>query len=154
MFKKQDAKKMANDKSSFFQGAGNIITGGALGIATEAWQDSRQEAQSQKLINQQVEANRKIGTQNRLNALQMWKDTNFSAQVAEMEKAGINPALLYGQSGAGGATTSGATGGTASGGTAQGGTGEIGMGIQQAMNLELLKALNHRECSAKTTSRR
>ena len=36
----------------------------------------------------------------------MWKDTNYSAQMEELKKAGLNPGLLYGMSG-GGATTIG-----------------------------------------------
>ena len=34
--------------------------------------------------------------------LEMWEKTNYPAQVAQMRKAGLNPALMYGQAGAGG----------------------------------------------------
>ena len=35
----------------------------------------------------------------------MWDKTNYSAQVAQLKQAGLNPGLLYGMGGAGGATT-------------------------------------------------
>ena len=50
--------------------------------------------------------------------LEMWEKTNYPAQVQQMKKAGLNPALMYGQAG-----TGGQLGGTApSGGDGTGGT--------------------------------
>ena len=37
--------------------------------------------------------------------LDMWNKTNYSAQRQQMESAGLNPALMYGMGGGGGATT-------------------------------------------------
>ena len=78
--------------------------------------------------------------------LQMWQDTNYSAQIDQMKKAGVNPALLYGQSGGGGTTTGGSTPGINGTGAPSGG-GEIlamqGMGLQTQMmqaNIELAKS--------------
>ena len=43
--------------------------------------------------------------------MQMWKDTNYAAQVEELKKAGLSIGLMYGKGGAGGTTTgAGATG--------------------------------------------
>ena len=73
--------------------------------------------------------------------LQMWKDTNYAAQVEEMKKAGLSIGLMYGKGGAGGTTTgAGATGVSAP--TAPTGMGMIG-GSQlaaQMANIELTKA--------------
>ena len=73
--------------------------------------------------------------------LQMWKDTNYSAQIEEMKKAGLSIGLMYGKGGAGGTTTgAGATGVSAP--TAPSGMGLIG-GTQlasQVANIELIKA--------------
>ena len=55
----------------------------------------------------------------------MWQDTNYSAQIEQMKKAGVNPALLYGQSG--GSTTSGGQGNGVGLGTETG----VGYGIQE-----------------------
>lgn len=42
--------------------------------------------------------------------LQMWKDTNFGAQKAEMEKAGLSVGLMYGNGGGQAASTAGGDG--------------------------------------------
>ena len=73
--------------------------------------------------------------------MQMWKDTNYAAQVEEMKKAGLSIGLKYGKGGAGGATTgAGATGVNAP-------SAPTGMGLQsgsqlaaQVANIELTKA--------------
>jgi len=59
--------------------------------------------------------------QNR-HAMEMWKNTSYAAQKEQMQKAGLNPALLYGMSGGGGQTTGGS-------GVAVGGNG-MGIDIQ------------------------
>lgn len=41
--------------------------------------------------------------------LDMWNKTNYSAQRQQMESAGLNPALMYGMGGGGGATTGSAS---------------------------------------------
>ena len=41
--------------------------------------------------------------------LQMWKDTNFGAQGAEMEDAGLSVGLMYGNGGGQAASTAGGT---------------------------------------------
>ena len=43
-------------------------------------------------------------------AYEMWEKTNYAAQIEQMKKAGLSPALMYGQAGAGGGTVSGAQG--------------------------------------------
>lgn len=58
-------------------------------------------------------------------AMDMWNKTNYSAQIEQMRKAGLNPALMYEMGGAGGIAQSSAGGGAA--GT--GGSGGQGMGI-------------------------
>ena len=43
-------------------------------------------------------------------AYEMWEKTNYAAQIEQMKKAELSPALMYGQAGAGGGTVSGAQG--------------------------------------------
>ena len=43
-------------------------------------------------------------------AYEMWEKTNYAAQIEQMKKANLSPALMYGQAGAGGGTVSGAQG--------------------------------------------
>ena len=71
--------------------------------------------------------------------MKMWEDTNYSAQLAQMKKAGLNVGLMYGMGGGGG-TTASIQAGNVSGGNSASGSGEIGMGIQMGMQMALLKA--------------
>ena len=87
------------------RGAANTAVGGALGIGTAAINSSIQNNQQANLMQMQDRYN-EIQTQRNIQAqLDLWDKTNYSAQVEQMKKAGINPALLYGKGGAGGATT-------------------------------------------------
>ena len=110
--------------------AGTIanIPGAILGLALQGSNDRRQIRQQKKLNELDKEMMRyQQGLQ-----LDTWEKTNYSAQKAQMVKAGLNPALLYGMSGGGAATTGGGASGTA--GDAPAGGGEImgmtGLGLQ------------------------
>lgn len=50
--------------------------------------------------------------------MDIWKKTNYEAQMAQMKAAGLNPSLMYGKGGQGGVTGS-QSGGSAASGTAQ-----------------------------------
>lgn len=125
--------------------AANSALGGVLGMAFAGANDRRQIKQQTKLQNLQIAGNKEMTDYQYAKQLQMWKDTNYSAQVAELKKAGLNEGLLYGMSGGGG-TTTGSGGGNVTGATAgQGGGGEItaGMGLQlglQASQMKLMEA--------------
>lgn len=122
--------------------------GQILGIGQRK-QDERQIKQQGALNKQQMEANKIMLEEQRQKEMQMWHDTNYKAQVEEIEKAGLNPALLYGKGGGGG-TTVGGSGMGISGGqaanaaaTQQANTQSAGMAMQlgmQAAQLELIKA--------------
>ena len=56
-------------------------------------------------INQQYAL--QAGKQSHQYNQEMWDYTNYKNQVKHLEAAGLNPALLYGQGGGGGATAAG-----------------------------------------------
>ena len=67
--------------------------------------------------------------------MRMWQNTNFKAQMHELEKAGLNPGLIYGMGGGAGGSTSGSgTGGAIPSSV------NVGMALQNGMELALLKA--------------
>lgn len=108
------------------------------GTATSAYNDERQRNQQRHLTDQQIRGNKELGRFNQQLALEMWDRTNYSAQRYQMEKAGLNPGLMYGMGGGGGATThGGSAGNSVTGGVAASHSGEMGMamqlGIQRAM---------------------
>jgi hypothetical protein len=123
--------------------AASTAGGAIIGLALEKHNDKRQIKQQQKLTNMQTAANKDMAQFNYEQQMKMWNDTNYSAQKGQMEKAGLNPALMYGMSGGGGATTAAAEGAGASGGSAPQGGREVvdQMGLMtQRMQLELLGA--------------
>nr|WAE43653.1 MAG: DNA pilot protein [Microviridae sp.] len=76
---------LTGDVSGAITGVGNLVMNG-LGL------------------NQQVNANEQMSAYNLQNAETLWNYTNYPNQVAEIEAAGLNPALLYGKGGMGGTT--------------------------------------------------
>lgn len=101
--------------------------GGILGMAFGGINDQRQLRQQEDLQRLQIQGQKEMTDYGFKKQLQMWLDTNYSAQVEQLKKAGLNPALLYGMGGSGGATTGGGTG------TVQGGHSPTGGGEMQTM---------------------
>lgn len=125
--------------------AGQVADTG-LGMLLGGLQDKRQRRQQQKLQDMQIAGNKQMIDYQMQKQLEMWKNTNYSAQVGELEKAGLNSGLIYGMSGGGGTTTGNASGGV-TGSSAAGHSGEpqamMGLGIQRGMmqaQLDLIKA--------------
>lgn len=138
-------------------GWGNGLISGALGMVGGAISDRRNFKHQQALMEQQQQYNKELGEINQgyakemaaINqqyALQagaqshqynkeMWDYTNYENQVSHLEAAGLNPALLYGQGGGGGATAQGGAVGNGQGtpGSAPGG------GSPQAIRSQILE---------------
>lgn len=88
-------------------GAVAPIVGAGMGLIGRGAEDRRQIKQQQKLTDMQADANKKQAEyQNKL-AMDMWRNTNYSAQRNEMEKAGLSVSNMYSQSGGGGGATTG-----------------------------------------------
>lgn len=118
--------------------AGSAISAG-MGLLFEGHEDRRQIRQQQKLQDMQIAGSKDLSNFNYAKQLQMWHDTNYGPQVDELNKAGLNPGLIYGMSG-GGATTTGSGGGNVTGGHAAPQSGEI-LGLMQMKNqTDLIKA--------------
>lgn len=105
-------------------------------------QNTRNNANTYQYMQWQMENAKNLTKFNREEQMQMWRDTNYSAQMEEMKKAGLNPSMIYGKGGGGGATTqvatSGGTSATASGNHTQ--RMDIGMATAQAQQISTAKA--------------
>lgn len=145
---------MANFLSN---GWGNGLISGALGMIGGAISDRRNFKHQQALMEQQQQYNKELGEINQGYAKemaainqqyalqagkqsheynkQMWDYTNYENQVSHLEAAGLNPALLYGQSGGGGAT---AAGGAVGNGQGTPGSAPAG-GTPQAIRSQILE---------------
>lgn len=117
-----------------------------MGIVNQVgnWKDNRQVKQQGRLNELEISMNDKMmGIQNE-HALQFWKDTSYDAQKEQLNKAGLNPGLMYGMGGGGGQSI-GAGGAHVSGGTAAGRSGReseegAAIGMQLMSQMELQKA--------------
>ena len=86
-------------------GATTSLIGTGMGMALAGWQDRRQLRQQQKLQNLQLQGNKQMADYNQALQYDMWQKTGPVGQMEQLEKAGLNPGLIYGMGGAGGQTT-------------------------------------------------
>lgn len=127
-----DAGSLATQATSTGMG---MLAGAILGKS----QDRRQYKQAQKMQSLQIAGNKELTDYNAAKQLQMWKDTSYGAQKEQMEKAGINPALMYGMGGGGGQSNAVSAGNVSGGqGTQTGGEMQAMMGM--GMQMQLLEA--------------
>jgi len=110
-----------------------------LGLALEGHNDRRQLRQQGKLGEQQLGLNKQQMKYGKQLDLQMWKDTNYPAQLEQMKAAGLSPGLMYGMSGGGGATVGGGGGSVSAPNAPQGGNEVLGLQLLGAQK-ELLEA--------------
>lgn len=110
---------------------------GALGLLLGGINDRRQLRQQEKLQGLQIRGNKELTDYNFMKQMEMWKNTNYPAQMAMLKAAGLNPALMYEGGGQGGST--GITQGSITGANAPTGGGEImqmmGMGLTRDLQL-------------------
>ncbi|AXH76119.1 MAG: DNA pilot protein [Microviridae sp.] len=116
------------------QAAGNLVNG-ATGAIFGKMNDKRQLKQQRKLMEMEMEGQRSMTDYNQTKQLEMWEKTGYGAQMKQLEEAGLNPALIYGQGGGGGQTAQIAQG-NVSGADAPKGGGEM-MGMVTANNLAM-----------------
>lgn len=124
------------------QAAGQLA-GTAMGMLAGGIENKRQLKQQKKLNKMNFEQHKLYTDYNTKAQMEMWERTNYKAQMDQLKKAGLNPALMYEGGGAGG-TTQAATGGEAQA-TATRGTETIqgmGMGLQMGMMQAQLRLIN------------
>lgn len=120
-------------------GAGQVIgaaTGfkNLLGLSGGNWEDQMEQQfrNEKEMMGLQNQYNQAMAQANHERNKQMWDYTNFENQRAHLEKANLSVGLMYGNGGAGGASTAGGQGS----GPGNPGTNAVGMGLQ-AKALEL-----------------
>lgn len=116
--------------------AASGLLGNVFGLMLEGHNDRRQLEQQKELGRLQLGFDKEMTDYSYMKQLQMWKDTNYKAQVEQMEEAGLNPALLYGMGGGGGSTTGGGAASSRGSEAPKGGgemMGIMGMSMQNAL---------------------
>jgi len=111
-----------------------------VGMALKNTQRKQNQQDQKDLMNLQQQNQMGLNRQMQQIEMENWENTNYDAQKKQMEKAGLNPGLMYGGSGGGSMIMDSGSGGSAAGGQAQRqdiDTSGLGMQIQQ---MALLKA--------------
>lgn len=100
-------------QASGAQAAGNFINQG-MGLLFAGPQRKAQMKTAKQMQALQMQGEKEMTDFNMKKQLEMWEATGYGAQVDQMKRAGINPALLYGM-GSGGGQTASVQGGNVSG---------------------------------------
>lgn len=115
-------------------GALDILGGAITGGLMTQFNNANQLDLQGKMLQQQDDYNAIQGKRNIDNQMDLWHKTNYSAQVEELNKAGLNPALMYKQGGAGGTTAANTVNNTSA-------SASRPMEIQQMIGLSLQNSL-------------
>lgn len=121
--------------------AGKALVGGAVGMGLNRLNQKSQVRQQEKLNKQQIKGAKEMSDYEKGNQLDIWNKTNYGAQVKHMKEAGLNPALMYGMGGQGGATTGGGSGAMPTGGMAESGSQQTQSMMDMAMMAAQTKVL-------------
>lgn len=114
---------------------GKMIGGAALGGALDIASSAFKNAQLNENADRSAERQKDLMNYQQNLSMKHWLDTNYSAQVEQLKKAGLNPALIYGMGGQGGQTV------TPSASAPQGQhTFDIGTNMMQMAQIELMKS--------------
>lgn len=96
-------------KAAVINAAGNAASG-ILGMFGQRKREKRAMANQQQLMQDQQRNQMQLNQQGHDLQMQMWKETNYPAQMEMLKEAGLNPSLMYNNAG-GSATTAGNQGG-------------------------------------------
>lgn len=107
------------------------------GIISDTYNWITGDARNKRMMKLQEEAAKRMADYNKNIQLDIWNATNYGAQKAHMEAAGLNPGLMYGMGGGGGATT-----GSPGGAMPESARANIGMGISSGSNAAELALLD------------
>ena len=87
-------------------GLASGVIGGGLGAIFNMISQNQQFKQAQRLQNLQIGGQEQLMDYSMQKQLDMWNATNYQPQVEQLQKAGLNPGLLYAKGGPGGVTGS------------------------------------------------
>lgn len=107
--------------------AGGLI-GGAMGMMFGGIENKRQIEQQKKLNDLSYGQHMKFTDYSMKKQMEMWEATNYKAQMEQLQKAGLNPGLMYEGGGPGGSLQA-STGGGGSSQASRGSEGVQGMGM-------------------------
>lgn len=114
------------------------IAGGILGMALQPRAEKRQWHTTKKFQNLQIQGAKELADYQQQLALDSWEKTNYKAQVEQLQKAGLNPALIYGMGGEGG-TLAAPGGGMPTAGVAEAPSHSARLAMDMAFQMSQMK---------------
>lgn len=120
-------------------GAGAAIAP-IIGMISDGIARGSNSIEQQRRDQRNYEYQKKLNIQGQQLGMKTWEETNYLPQREQMEKAGLNVGMMYGGSGAGGATVSSPSGGSAPHSSAPTVQGGMNAGIGQMMQMGLMEA--------------
>ncbi len=117
---------------------GASLVGAGMGLLGMIGQNARarkQHERTKELMDIQNKNQWNLNKQGADLQMDMWNKTNYGAQMQHLKDAGLNPSLMYGNSGGGGTTAGSQTGGSAGSGQAH-----APMDIGASLNAGLMAA--------------
>lgn len=111
------------------------VAGQGIQMASTKLNNTKNYNRQRALMDKQFGMNKEMAEFNQANQMEMWRETGPVGQMEQLKLAGLNPALMYKQGGAGG-TTAAAEGGAVSqpsyhGDNPGAGAAATGMGLAQ-----------------------
>lgn len=127
---------------SVWEGMGAGATGGAVGgildLAFGGMKNKRNEKTANRQRDKDEESQKRMADYHYDLGMKQWEATGYKAQVEQMKRAGLNPALMYGTAGSGGTTAT--QGGGASQSVNSEGSNGVGMGMQMGLQSAMMEA--------------
>lgn len=114
--------------------------GAIVGVMGDEWNRQQTNSANKASQNRQARLNEQMAQRNQQRNKELWDYTNYENQVAHMEGAGLNKALMYGGSGGGGTTASGGAGAGVGMATATPVQGGQLMAMQNMKEMALMQA--------------
>lgn len=127
-----------NTAGSGLVGMGLNVIGGLINKGMSQKEAMQMQYENEiKKMQEQYNLNREMAKYSQELNKEMWEYTNYGNQVKELKKAGLNPALLYGNGGGSGTSTQGGQAEGVSMGTSQ----AVGMGLQARLQEAQIQAM-------------
>lgn len=111
------------------------MAGGIIDIALAGTRAEKEQQASARMQEMNLNAQKNYAQYMYDLEMKKWRNTNYKAQMEQMKMAGLNPALMYGMGGTGGASSQ-----TAGGAGASQASNQRFYDIQQSQNLALVQS--------------
>lgn len=119
---------------------GANAAGAIIGFMGDQYTAGQNQSFARGQQKQQYKYQRELNKQGQELGMKTWNETNVGAQMEHLTKAGLNPNMIYGGGGAGGATVSSPSGGSVGQAQATAQTGGLQAGIGQMTQMGMMKA--------------